>query len=448
MTEWNKQENDSGNRKRDQEQMTLAEQISEAVKEAVESMDFSGLSDRIRTTVRDTVRDAEASFKDFGDYARKQFGSDKKPGQATVNNVNPSEIRKQQDTSRQPKPQLPAVTRPVKLPGTWSGPLKMAFGGIGTAFFGLTGLGLLPAAVHMLAGGGLLAGTAAAAELVLLSLTGLSGFVLGDGIRASGRVHRIRDYISIWKERSYIMFSELAEKTGRPARLIRKDIRFLLNRNLLPGSRTDERETCLLLKDDAIALYEGAEASRKEREEKEAKKKKEEEWMAQASDEEKRMYEFFRQSEEVLEEIDERQAHISSRSMQEKIDRFELSLTRIFLCVKNRPDKLRKTNRLMEYYIPSVMKLMAVYEDMEKQPIQGENISGTCREIEDSMDTINNALEVMYDEMFQEDALDVSADIKVLRAMLAQDGWTDSGLSGSALSDADLTDSLSESKDE
>ena len=95
----------------------------------------------------------------------------------------------------------------------------------------------------------------------------------------------------------------------------------------------------------------------------------------------------------------------------------------------------------MEYYIPSVMKLMTVYEDMEKQPIQGENISGTCREIEDSMDTINNALEVMYDEMFQEDAFDVSADIRVLRAMLAQDGWTDSGFSGTALSGADRTDS-------
>ncbi len=436
-TDWNKKEKDSGNHKRDQGQMNLAEQISEAVKEAVESMDFSGLNERIRTTVKDTVdtvREAKDSVLDFGGYAKKRDNYQKKEKKAEKSRDADSDLSgsaKQTADAAQTKDQLPAVTRPVRLPGTWSGPLKTVWGGIGTGLFGLTSLLFLPAVFHMSAAGGIFMGTAAAAEIIFLSLTGLCAFVLGSGIRTSGRVRRIRDYVKIWGDRSYIMLSELAEKTGQSVKQIRRDIRFLLNGNLLPGSRTDDGETCLLLKDDAIALYEGAEASRKEREETEARKKREEEWMAHASDDERRMYEFSRRSEEILEEIDNHQARITSGLMQDKIDRFELSLTRIFLCVKARPDKLRKTNRLMEYYIPSVMKLMAVYEDMEKQPVQGENISGTCQEIEDSMDTINEALEVMYDELFQEDALDVSADIKVLRAMLAQDGWTKTEFSDS-----------------
>ena len=44
-------------------------------------------------------------------------------------------------------------------------------------------------------------------------------------------------------------------------------------------------------------------------------------------------------------------------------------------------------------------------------------------EIEASTDTFNEALTTMFDELFQEDALNISADIQVLRVMLARDGW-------------------------
>ena len=53
------------------------------------------------------------------------------------------------------------------------------------------------------------------------------------------------------------------------------------------------------------------------------------------------------------------------------------------------------------------MKLLNVYEDMEKQPIQGENIQKSKREIEESLDTINQALEKLFDEMFQNVAMDI-----------------------------------------
>ena len=69
------------------------------------------------------------------------------------------------------------------------------------------------------------------------------------------------------------------------------------------------------------------------------------------------------------------------------------------------------------------MKLVRVYEDMEKQPIQSVNIIKTRMEIAESLDTVNQALEAMYDDMFQDVAMDISSDIKVLETMLAKDGW-------------------------
>ena len=41
----------------------------------------------------------------------------------------------------------------------------------------------------------------------------------------------------------------------------------------------------------------------------------------------------------------------------------------------------------------------------------------------ESLDTVNQALEAMYDDMFQDVAMDISSDIKVLETMLAKDGW-------------------------
>ena len=80
------------------------------------------------------------------------------------------------------------------------------------------------------------------------------------------------------------------------------------------------------------------------------------------------------------------------------------------------------------YYFPSVLKLLKVYEDVEKQPVQGENIRKTKKEIEDSLDTMNQALEKLFDEMFQNVAMDISSDIQVLEVMLKQDGLTEDGI--------------------
>ena len=65
---------------------------------------------------------------------------------------------------------------------------------------------------------------------------------------------------------------------------------------------------------------------------------------------------------------------------------------------------------------------------MEKQRFR-ERISGKQKKkIEDSLDTMNQALEKLFDEMFQNVAMDISSDIQVLEVMLKQDGLTEDGI--------------------
>ena len=63
-------------------------------------------------------------------------------------------------------------------------------------------------------------------------------------------------------------------------------------------------------------------------------------------------------------------------------------------------------------------------EEMDDQPIAGQNIESTKKEIEATLDTLNTAFENFLDSFFEEKAWDISSDITVLQTMLAQEGLT------------------------
>ena len=69
--------------------------------------------------------------------------------------------------------------------------------------------------------------------------------------------------------------------------------------------------------------------------------------------------------------------------MRRKVEQMETLTARIFVCASEHPESISQTDRLFKYYFPSVLKLLKVYEDVEKQPVQGENIRKTKKEIED-----------------------------------------------------------------
>ena len=79
---------------------------------------------------------------------------------------------------------------------------------------------------------------------------------------------------------------------------------------------------------------------------------------------------------------------------------------------------------MMSYYLPTTVKLLDAYADMDVQPVQGENITTAKKEIEATLDTLNLAFEKLLDEIFKDMAWDVSTDISVLHTLLAQEGLT------------------------
>ena len=100
-------------------------------------------------------------------------------------------------------------------------------------------------------------------------------------------------------------------------------------------------------------------------------------------------------------------------------------MEQIFARAEEHPEIIPDLKRMMDYYLPTTVKLLDAYEDMDKQPIQGENIRASKKEIEDTIDTLNQAFIKLLDSVFQDTAWDVSSDITVLNTILAQEGLTE-----------------------
>ena len=84
------------------------------------------------------------------------------------------------------------------------------------------------------------------------------------------------------------------------------------------------------------------------------------------------------------------------------------------------PLNLETTRRFAEYYIPTTLKLLHTYNDVQGQ--QGENAEAIRRDIAGILHTLNQAYDNLYDKLLSDMALDVSSEIAALQGMLANDG--------------------------
>ena len=86
------------------------------------------------------------------------------------------------------------------------------------------------------------------------------------------------------------------------------------------------------------------------------------------------------------------------------------------------PESQPKTRRFAECYIPTTLKLLHTYNDVQGQ--QGENAETIRRDIAGILHTLNQAYENLYNNLLSDVAMDISSEIAALQGMLANDGLT------------------------
>ena len=129
----------------------------------------------------------------------------------------------------------------------------------------------------------------------------------------------------------------------------------------------------------------------------------------------------------ILREIRQVNDSIPDAVMSAKIDRIEEITGKILKYQKEHPNKEGQLRSFLNYYLPTTLKILRAYAQLDAQGIEGENISAAKKRIEDMMDQVVYGFERQLDKLFQDDAMDITSDVEVLENMLRKDGLSDEG---------------------
>lgn len=255
---------------------------------------------------------------------------------------------------------------------------------------------------------------------LMLAGLGAGGGLLASGCRGLGRIGRFHKYVKALGTNTYCNIEQLSKVVHKPVKYVRKDVRKMISRGWFLEGHVDKQETCLITANETYRLYEESQKQL------EMKKVQEEEQKLARSQKEPEVLEVLEKGNGYLKKIRESNDAIPGEEISAKIFKMEQIVERIFERAEAHPEIIPDLKRLMDYYLPMTVKLLDAYEDMDKQPVQGENIRSSKAEIEKTLDTLNEAFARLLDSVFQDTAWDVSSDISVLNTVLAQEGLTGS----------------------
>ena len=357
----------------------LSRKIQETVDRAVNARDFSQLSQTIRQTV-----DAGAQT------VRK-----------TVQSVqNKTEVKK-------------------NLPVLYGSTKKQSSGGVAK----IAGGTVLSGGSFLLAGASVLLETMIPGVIFLPMGAAVLGFMGGIGLIFSGAgdmnmVKRFGAYRKALGDKTQCSLEKLAAAVGRDVKFVRKEVTKMIDRGWFLQGHLDKEKTLLITSHET---YQNFEASRLEFE----KRQREAALEAQKNPRDARLQEVLDKGNAFVAQIRKCNDDIPGAEISAKMDRMEETVRRIFRRAETNPEIVPDLKKLMDYYLPMTVKLLKAYADMDAQPVQGETIRASKREIEETLDTLNLAFEKLLDDLFRDTALDVSSDITVLQTLLAQEGLTD-----------------------
>jgi 5-bromo-4-chloroindolyl phosphate hydrolysis protein len=129
-----------------------------------------------------------------------------------------------------------------------------------------------------------------------------------------------------------------------------------------------------------------------------------------------------RHGQEMIAQIRDENSQIPDPELSKKIDELESISNQIFLTVTDKPEKAPQIRRFMDYYLPTVLKMLTNYRKLGEREVTGENAEKTKKSVEDAMDIVLEAFTKQHDQLYQRDMLDVTTDISVLETLMKQDG--------------------------
>ena len=372
-------------------------EVQTTIENAVKTSNYQELNQSITRMVNSTLKQYQKEHPEKAGYRKPEAGAQKVRG--TVENT-------------ETHPELYGNTGGEQVKDI----LLIVFGGIisGSMAIGLLTVQILQAVM----GHG---GIGSTVVTLIGTLVGVG--MIGSGCTGLGRLKRFQKYKKTLGHKTYCSFEDLAKTVGRSIKSVKKDIHYMIAKSWFLEGRTDTKETCLITSNETYRQYEETQKALEQRSAEEAQKRmRESEKQSRISPQ---VQEVLDKGEAYIKKIHASNDAIPGEEISAKIAKMEQIVEQIFQRAEEHPEIIPDLKKMMDYYLPMTVKLLDAYEDMDRQSIQGETIRASKKEIEDTLDTLNEAFAKLLDSVFQDTAWDVSSDISVLHTMLAQEGLTE-----------------------
>ena len=383
--------------------------INDVIQKAIDSGNYNSLG----RDINNIIRDASHTFEDALNRGLREARNKTVKVNLGGNTV---EVDKNyQDRISRPTNKNAMVPAGTKLYVSdnqlfGKGMANTIFGGIAT--FG-TAIATLGAASH-----GSLMGTAVCAGLL-----GLSWLWLMTGVNTLKDRLVFKNYqkiLNLSDNKSYAKIEDLMQETGESKDKTLKRLRKMIRNRWFKEGHIDKSETTFISTNETYALYQKTQLDYEERlkidRELSANKPANEQNISAE------VKETLEQGKKYLTQISRLNDRIPGVDVSNKIYKIEDITGRILSRVEEHPSSVDDIKQLMKYYLPMTIKLLTAYAEMDEQPVKVENIDKSKKEIENVLDSLNDAFSKLLDDLYKDTAWDISSDVSVLNAMLKREG--------------------------
>ena len=241
-------------------------------------------------------------------------------------------------------------------------------------------------------------------------------------------LNRFKQYARLLKRKNPATIKELAREANVSETYVLSDLEQMINKGLFVEGHLDRANNLMYVTDEAYDSGVGIENFEDDIKETIAEGVEPQEDIFDEAAAPEKVRDSVVKAEKYIQKIQRRQKQINSTFVKGQLDEMEQTLREIIEYIIAHPNTADGIDKLMKYYLPTSIKLLDTYRDLESQSIQGGNIAKSKKDIEDVLVTLNQGYKILLDDLFKDTSMDVTSDISVLESLLAQEGLTNEGI--------------------
>lgn len=238
-----------------------------------------------------------------------------------------------------------------------------------------------------------------------IAFLGIGGVLGGIGLSLRRKMKLIKKYLSVVGKRGCVKIDELAKSFSLSRSKVKKELQTVIDSGVFGEYAYIDLGNNLFLRDSSF----------------------------KPADEEPPKNDTWTQSDngdgysQTLHKIRQLNDLISDDRVSLRIEFIEKYTGQIFEYVKKNPDREKDVHMFMTYYLPTTLKLLESYSEIERVGVAGDNMRSAKDNIEKTLDLLVEAYKKLLDQLYQSENMDISSDIDVLEQMMKKDGLTGSG---------------------